>query len=176
MFDPVIIKYQLRDALIYWCLIPAAVIFGGMAADHLLDLPEIPPAPWLMALAFVLLVAGLLLIWRSMKDLADAGGTPNPRRPPRKLVTSGSYSLCRHPMFLGYDLCALSVVLFWRSPGMIFISFPIFIFFEIRFLQKEEKILSLKFKQSFADYQEGTSFLLPWSFIRNFFQRQSYEK
>ncbi|MDA8165532.1 MAG: methyltransferase [Desulfobacteraceae bacterium] len=67
--------------------------------------------------------AGLLLIRRAMRDLEALGqGTPNPARPPRRLVTAGSYRWCRHPMFLGYDLAALGVVVLCRSLGALAIS------------------------------------------------------
>lgn len=172
MLDPEIIKYQIRDAVIYWILIPAAVILTGMTADYSFALPEFPYSSLLVITASMLLMSGLLLIWRSTKDLADAGGTPNPLRPPKKIVTTGSYAICRHPMFLGYDLCALSVVLYLRSPGMLWISFPVFLLFEVRFLRKEERILLLKFKQSYAEYKTVTSFLLPLLFIKKKFKRQ----
>jgi len=172
MFDSVIIKYQVRDALIYWVLIPLAVILSGKGFDVFLGFPEIPYSKTLLVAALILFVPGLWLIWASMRDLGETGGTPNPLRPPKKLVTTGSYSICRHPMFLGYDLCALAVVLLFRSHGMLWISFPIFIVLEIRFLLKEEKILLARFRQSYPPYRERTSFLLPLSFIKHFSRRQ----
>ena len=163
MFEPAIFKYQLRDGFIYWFLIPLAVILSGKGIDVIAGFPPLHRLPFLRISAYILLVVGLLFIWWSMHDLAKAGGTPNPLRPPKKIITSGSYSVCRHPMFLGYDLCALSVVLILRSPGMLFISFPVFLFFEIRFLRKEEKILRLKFKKLYVDYMHTTPFIFPFS-------------
>jgi protein-S-isoprenylcysteine O-methyltransferase Ste14 len=172
MFDPVIFKYQLRDAVIYWFLIPASVILSGKGVDLLFGLSRIPLSSSLVIIASILLVPGLLLIWFSMQDLASAGGTPSPLRPPKKIVTSRSYSICRNPMFLGYDLCALAVILFWGSPGMLCISFPVFIILEIRFLRREEKILLLRFKQSYAEYMMKTPFLLPLPFRKLICKRQ----
>lgn len=162
MFDPVIIRYQVRDAVIYWLLIPAVVILTGKGIDMFFGLPELPLTRTLVTTAVLLLAFGLILIWRSMHDFDRAGGTPNPLRPPKRLVTRGSYGLCRHPMFLGYDMCALGVVLLLGSPGMITISFPLFIFLEIVYLRKEEHILRLKFKESYDRYRQRTSFLLPF--------------
>ena len=166
MFDPVIFKYQLRDAVIYWFFIPSAVILTGKGIDSLAGLSPFPERSLLSIGAFILLITGLFFIWLSMSDLEKAGGTPNPLRPPKKIVTSGSYAVCRHPMFFGYDLCALSVILFFRSPGMLCISFPVFLIFEILFLRKEEKILRLKFKQQYADYMHNTPFLFPFLLYR----------
>jgi len=174
MLDPALIQYQIRDALLYWLLIPAAVILSVKAVDFLLALPPLPRSDYLVIAAVFLLVGGLVLIWRSMDDFAKAGGTPNPLRPPKRLVTEGSYAICRHPMFLGYDLCALAVVLLLRSTGTLCISFPVFILLQIRFLLREERILLLKFKQSFSRYKKTTSFLLPMSLLRNIFRGQKW--
>jgi protein-S-isoprenylcysteine O-methyltransferase Ste14 len=176
MFDPFILKYQLRDAALYWVAIPAAVIVSGRAVDFLFGLPLFSLPTFLAAIATLLLLAGLILIWLSMQDLASAGGTPNPRRPPKKIVTSRSYSICRHPMFLGYDLCALSVILFWGSRGMLLISFPVFLLLQVRFLQREEKILLSKFKQAYADYAARTPLLFPLPSRKQFFKRQIRRK
>lgn len=164
MFDPVILKYQLRDAALYWLLIPASVILSGKSIDWLLGLAPIFQTTLLRIVFCFLLITGFLLIWLSMQALAAAGGTPNPLRPAKKLVTSGVYAICRHPMFLGYDLCALAVVCVMGSPGMLFVSFPVFLFFEMRFLQQEEKILLLKFKNSYADYKRNTPCIVPGLF------------
>lgn len=162
MFDPVILKYQLRDAAIYWLVIPATVILSGFGIDLFAGLSPIPQLLILRISAFILLGIGLLFIWASMRDLTKAGGTSNPLRPPKKIVTTGSYSICRHPMFFGYDLCALSVIILFRSPGMLCISFPVFLIVQIWFLRKEEKILRFKFKQLYTDYMKTTPFIIPF--------------
>ena len=102
-----------------------------------------------------------------MKDLALYGdGTPNPLAPPKRLVTEGSYRLCRHPMFFGYNMASLGVALFLRSPGILFLSYPVFIFYEISFLRKEERKLERRFPQAFQTYRERTPFLVPFVFRR----------
>jgi|GEM_PF-6370169 protein-S-isoprenylcysteine O-methyltransferase Ste14 len=106
IFDGVegkILKARIYDAFKYWVYIPAAVVAGGKLADLMLELPPIP-RHFLLTLAGMLLVfSGAVLIQRSTKDLAVYGdGTPNPLRPPKRLVSEGSYGLCRHPMFFGY--------------------------------------------------------------------------
>ena len=175
MFDPDILKYQLRDAALYWFAIPAAVIAAGKAVDFLFGLPLFSSPLFLTAFALILLLAGLLLVWLSIRDLAIAGGTPNPRRPPKKIVTAGTYSICRHPMFLGYDLCALAVVLFFSSPGMLLVSFPAFLLLQVRFLRGEEQILKRKFKKAYADYADRTPFLLPLPRWKRLYKRQDSE-
>lgn len=175
MLDPDIRKYQLRDAALYWLVIPAAVIASGKAVDFLFNLRVLSSPPYFTAVTLILLLAGVVLVWLSMMDLARAGGTPNPRRPPKKIVTSNTYSLCRHPMFLGYDLCAFAVVLYFGSPGMLLVSFPVFLLLQVRFLRKEEQILLRKFKKAYADYADRTPFLLPLPRRKRLFKRQDRE-
>jgi len=152
---------QLRDASLYWILIPAAIIGSGLLADHLLHLPPLPEIPLL--LIATALGLGLLLIFLSTRELTVTGqGTPNPGRPPKKLVQEGVYRLCRHPMFFGYDLTALGVILSFASSGMLCLSFPLFLFAQVRFLKKEEELLAKKFRNSYHAYRQSTSFLLPF--------------
>ena len=155
-------KAQINDALVYWVYIPAGVILGGKLVDRVFRIPVFSEHFFFAVSGFVSLILGLLFIQRSMKDLALYGdGTPNPLAPPKRLVTEGSYRLCRHPMFFGYNMTALGVALFLRSPGTLLLSYPVFIFFEISFLRKEERKLERRFPQAFQAYREGTPFLVP---------------
>jgi len=156
------LRARLRDALVYWFYIPAAVIAGGVAVDRLLGVPPVTAGIWLPATAVALLAAGGWFIARATRDLQRLGeGTPNPRFPPRALVSGGVYACCRHPMFLGYDLAALGVVLLWRSPGMLCLAYPLFIALQLRFLRKEEAILRRRFGASFEAYRRRVPLLIP---------------
>jgi len=160
LFHKRIIRHQIRDALLYWLFIPLVVILSGLVIDFLLGLQTLPTIPPLLPALLIFL--GLLLIYLSIRDLTILGqGTPNPRCPPKILVTGHTYSLCRHPMFLGYDMAALGVIMLFASAGMTFISFPVFIFLQIRFLRQEEVTLARRFRSSHAEYRRGVPFFLP---------------
>lgn len=157
-----ILRVRICDAFKYWVYIPAAVIAGGKLVDLMLELPAIP-RHFIMTMAGILfVVSGVALIQKSIRDLSVYGeGTPNPLRPPKRLVSEGIYGLCRHPMFFGYDLAALGMILLFRSWGMLLVSFPIFIFFEYRFLKNEEMKLAKRFKESYASYKQDVPFFVP---------------
>jgi protein-S-isoprenylcysteine O-methyltransferase Ste14 len=162
-FQKEIWKYQLQDAMIYWLAVPGAVIVSGLLLDRLFHFSAIPAFPWLTATVLLLLASGLWFIWRATVDLARYGnGTPNPRRPPKRLVTEGIYQWCRHPMFFGYDLAALAVVCLFRSPAMLCISFPVFLIMQIRFLHKEERYLLRRYGEVFINYKQNVPFLVPF--------------
>ncbi len=153
---------QIKDGLNYWIYIPASVIVGGLAADRLIGLSSFPVNMAITATAALLIIIGTAFIQRSTKDLSVYGdGTPNPLRPPKRLVVQGSYGFCRHPMFFGYDLAALGVVMLFGSWGMLFVSYPLFILLEYLFLKKEEQKLEKRFGESFNEYQKKVSLLIP---------------
>jgi len=157
-----ILRAQIKDGLRYWVSIPAAVIFGGMFADLLFELPAMPKHVTFSLVSLILIISGAGLIQKATNDLAFYGeGTPNPLRPPKRLVVDGSYGLCRHPMFFGYDLAALGVVLLFRSWGMLLIAYPVFILMEYRFLRAEERKLEKRFGEQFAAYRKCVPFLFP---------------
>jgi len=150
----------MHDALIYWCYLPVAVLGSGILLDYVLAIPNISIG---IFLPITLLLTGCLLIWRATDALASLGnGTPSPYRPAKKLVTGGIYRFCRHPMWLGYDLTALGTILLVGSTGSLVVSFPVFIMLQIRFLKREEILLSKKFNQAYDTYMARTPLLFPW--------------
>lgn len=155
-----ILRAQIKDGLLYWISIPVAVIFGGMTADLLFELPAMPEQGAFSLVSLLLIISGAGCIQKATKDLASYGaGTPNPLRPPKRLVVEGSYGLCRHPMFFGYDLAALGVVLLFRSWGMLLFAYPVFILLEYRFLRDEERKLEKRFGEQFAAYRKRVPLL-----------------
>ncbi len=161
LFRQAIWKKQLSAVMIYWVVIPFAVLGGGRIADVLLHFPAAAYGFFQQGAGWTLVAAGVLLIWRSMVDLESGGGTPSPFRPAKHLVTIGSYRLCRHPMWLGYDAAAFGVILLVGSWGALLASYPLLLFFSIRFLRREEQFLFMKFKTAYAEYRRKTPFLLP---------------
>lgn len=156
-------RARFRDALIFWLYIPVAVIGGGLAIDLLLPWPS--PAfssRMVSGPAVVVLLAGVLLISRAMLDFKRiGGGTPNPQDPPVRLVTRGSYALCRHPMYLGYDLAALGVVLLLRSWGVLLVAYPLLLIAQRPALHREEERLERRFGEAYRAYRRQVPFLWP---------------
>jgi protein-S-isoprenylcysteine O-methyltransferase Ste14 len=154
-------RARFRAALLYWLLIPAAVIGSGLLLDRVL--PSWRPDGWLMFPGILLLVAGCALVQKATIDLSRYGdGTPAPQDPARRLVTAGSYAWCRHPMFLGYDLAAWGVGLLLVSPGMLLVSLPVMLLWQWFFLRREERLLAKRFADSWPGYRQRVPLLLPW--------------
>ncbi len=156
-------KYRIRAALFYWLWLPGLVIGVGFALDIILGFERWQGKYFLTIAALLLFGAGGGLISRANSDLAKlGGGTPSPARPACRLVVSGSYTICRHPMHLGYILAALGVVVLCRSPAMLLISYPLFLGWQIYFLKREEIFLAKRFGTEFTVYKQKISFLLPF--------------
>lgn len=158
IFHQEIWQRQLKDALIFWLYLPLLVLGPGLLIDKLASRRPLPTQ-----LAGLLpLLSGALLIWLATAALARQGqGTPSPCRPAKKLVTTGCYALCRHPMWLGYDLMALGVILLLGSQGSLFVSYPLFLAGQFFTLRQEEKVLALKYKEQYTNYREHTAMLCP---------------
>ncbi len=162
LFHNDIWRQQIGATLLYWGLLPSLVLGLGLGLDRLLGLQPQPNAPWLITISLVLLAAGLTLVCWSTSDLHRFGaGTPSPLRPAKRLIMEGSYRLCRHPMFLGYDLMLLAAILLLRSTTALMVSYPLFLIWSLLLLRKEERILALRFKEEYRRYQHEVPFLLP---------------
>ena len=130
--------------------------------DLLLGLPTMPVGDARLGAGLALVVIGVGFIARATRDLARVGGgTPSPLVPPIVLVTSGAYRLCRHPMFLGYDLAAAGTILIVGSWGSLVLTYPLFLALQLRYLRREEGTLARKFGERYTAYRERTPFLLP---------------
>lgn len=159
-----ILPYQFKEALLYWLAIPFVIIITGKCVDRLFHFSALYQKKFFWVPAGVFLACGLVLIFMSIRDLSVHGhGTPNKLRPPKSLVTHGTYSICRHPMFLGYDMVALAIVLFLNSKGTLLVSYPLFICFQVFFLQQEEQLLAKKFRTAFPEYKKSVPFLIPFT-------------
>lgn len=156
-------RHRFKSALFYWLFLPGLVFGSGLVLDTVLNLPHWSHGLIATVAALIVLACGIALIAWSEYDLKHFGlGTSSPAMPTRRLVTTGSYKLCRHPMFLGYDLAASAILFITGSPAMIMISFPIMLIWQTRFLRKEEKILASRFGKEYASYRNNVSFLIPF--------------
>jgi len=97
------------------------VPLAGLTIDRGLGFPAFPVALRLAGFAF-LFVGFAGLAW-CFSLFAGARGTPNPRLPPSRLVTSGPYAWTRNPIAGSHFLAVLGVALVIGSPGAVLIVF-----------------------------------------------------
>jgi len=107
-----------------------------------------------------LIVGGLALAIRGMRDLRDAL-TPLPYpRADAELVETGVYRLVRHPIYGGLVLAAVGWGLLTASAAAIAAAVALWGFFELK-SRREETWLEGRFT-GYAAYRSRTRRLIPW--------------
>jgi protein-S-isoprenylcysteine O-methyltransferase Ste14 len=64
-------------------------------------------------------------------------------------------------MFFGYDLAAWGVGLLLASCGMLLVSLPVMLLWQLLFLRSEERLLAKRFPASWPEYRQRVPLLLP---------------
>ena len=107
----------------------------------------------------------LLFSWiqlKSFKTLGNNYSTEIVIFKDHKLVTSGIYSIIRHPQYAGQLLADLFAGLAMLSSPVViltvFISLPLLV---LR-AKKEEEFLSITFSEGFTSYRKRSGFFTPW--------------
>lgn len=172
LFHHEILLQQIKATLFYWCFLPVTVLASGLLLDTAFQLTPVNKTVSGSIVALTLFMCGLCLVFWSTSNLQRVGnGTPSPFRPAKILVTTGSYRLCRHPMFFGYDLFMLGLALYCRSRGVLFISYPLFFLWSIWHILQEERILAKRFPKEYLIYRQEVAFFIP--FIQRRWSRQN---
>jgi len=79
---------------------------------------------------------------------------------PKKVVTSGVYSIVRHPQYLGGILAHIGFSFLFSALGSLFVT-PLIIVLIYVISWKEEKELTKEFGSKYRDYQKKVPMLLP---------------
>jgi len=102
-------------------VLPAGLILWALQLDRLLDLPAYGSP----TLGLPVAAAGLGLSLAAMRDLWVSGrGLPMSPFAPKRLVTSGTYRILAHPIYVGAVITTVGVALAARSPGGLWIVSP----------------------------------------------------
>ena len=125
--------------------------------------PPVPPVAfplWLRILGLGMLVVGgvfgtggVLALGRNLTAFPKPieGGT---------LITTGMYSVVRHPIYTGLILGTLGLGIFRASLLGIVLAAVLFIFFDLK-SRREEKWL-VEAYSGYVDYQKRVKKLIPW--------------
>ncbi len=134
------------------------VPLAGLTIDRGLGLPSFPIALRLAGFAF-LFVGFAGLAW-CFSLFAGARGTPNPRLPPSRLVTSGPYAWTRNPIAGSHFLAVLGLAVVVGSPGAVLIVFLLGIPANL-IVRIEERSLERRFGAQYLSYRESVPRWIP---------------
>ena len=120
--------------------------------------------PFNLILFFIFFITGDIIVWRAYTYLVIVGeGGPNPQLGgTKKLVTTGPYSIVRHPSVVGKLLGVIGVGFLFNSRIFIFFVIPILLLCSIlynRFIQ--EKGCVEKFKDEYLAYRKKVPMIIP---------------
>ena len=162
---------KIRVFALIWSGILVLIIFPGLGTlsslliDSFLGIPTILPFPINIIIGIVILIPGFFWsLWANIDLFWKGKGSPIPLKDSETkiLVIAGPYKYCRNPMVFGY-------VLIWVSLGFLFDSYTLLLGFSllvslllILFVKIwEEKDLESRFGDSYREYKNKVSFLIP---------------
>jgi protein-S-isoprenylcysteine O-methyltransferase Ste14 len=117
---------------------------------------------WRLALSILFLLLAVSFSWTATRALGRHWRLDAAVVPGHELVTSGPYSLVRHPIYTSM-LCLLLGTGFMITPlALLAIAMVVFVAgMEIR-IRLEEKLLASRFRETFSDYQRRVPAYIPF--------------
>ncbi len=152
---------------IIFASVPIVTFSAGRFLDSVFLFPEFPPFPANLAAGLSIFLFGLTVGIKSTRTLYYKGrglpwGQVKKQDQSTRLVTTGLYGCCRHPMTLGYSLLPCGMGLLMKSLSTTFlIPAAIFVVMTIWLRVWEEPSLEHRFGQSYREYKRQTPFLVP---------------
>lgn len=104
-------------------------------------------------LAFVLVIAGLLLDGIAAGTFRRLGTPPEPWKPTTALATGGLYKFSRNPIYVGFGITYAGFALAMDSPVALALLAPCLMVIDRFVIQREERYLSTKFGAEYQAYQ-----------------------
>ena len=146
----------LISLIAFWILLPLGVVeVGNYFMPYTVQIPK--------PLGILITVSGFLFAMiSSLYLMVDGGGFPiSFYKPPRKLVKCGPYSMCRHPIYLGFLIYLLGVSFIRSNLGSIIASLIFSIFTILWAVFFEERKLLEKFGGKYEKYREEVPAFIP---------------
>jgi protein-S-isoprenylcysteine O-methyltransferase Ste14 len=149
----VAVSLAVYAAVIYLLWIPLPLVLPPIASQALV---------WI---GFGFFVAGTLLVVWARRTLGRMWGISTSREvrllPDHRLVKDGPYSVIRHPMYSGWWLALLGMILIYRT----WILVLLFVFSLVVFTRRarlEESVLAARFATEWEAYVASTKSLIPF--------------
>ncbi len=139
----------------YWVALPVILILlGNEFFPHQLQ-------SWAKLAGAIMWPAGLFFSMLSAAYMiTDGRGAPMSCCPPKKLVRCGIYSMCRHPVYLGYFFYITGLSLFFKSLGGLFFSLALSALTALWAVLVEERRLLKKFPE-YREYKRQVPAFIP---------------
>jgi protein-S-isoprenylcysteine O-methyltransferase Ste14 len=151
----------LAGAVAFVVVVPAVFFVVSYGLDKYV-LEERARAMELVVGGAIGIVGLFFMAWSVLTFVTIGKGTAAPIAPPRKLVVSGPYKLCRNPMAFGAMLYYLGVGTYFGSLRIGIIMFLLTLIIGTVYTKLiEEKELQLKFGADYEEYKKNKPYLIP---------------
>ena len=141
-------------AAIFIVLAPGTAIAGVPALILWLTDGAPAGAPPLVAVGIGIIALGAAIFAWCVYDFLTAGrGTPDPNRPPERLVVRGLYGVVRNPMYVGVLTAVVGEAALFASIWLMAWAAALFIAFHLRVLVYEEPALARTFGAEWETYR-----------------------
>lgn len=139
--------------LVVLLLVRLRVLKGHQAVTH---------DPWLQGIGLAIFVLGLALAVWARVYIGRNWGMPMTEKADPELVTTGPYSVIRHPIYSGVILAmvgtTIAVSLYWLIAVVLLGAY--FIYSAVM----EERYLTERFPDTYPRYKKSTKMLIPFIF------------
>ncbi|MDG7001523.1 MAG: isoprenylcysteine carboxylmethyltransferase family protein [Nitrososphaerota archaeon] len=141
--------------------LPAPVIFLGFLLLGFVISLFFPtrlsvPRSLLLTLGFVSIVAASVIGSLAIREMRKAGTSPDPSKPPSKLITEGPFSFTRNPIYLSFALGYVGLTLVFSLSWALPLLIVALILVDRRVVAFEERYLEGKFGIDYARYKSKT--------------------
>jgi len=118
--------------------------------------------PWLQGIGLVLFFAGLALAIWARVHIGANWGTPMTHKTDPDLITSGPYSVIRHPIYSGLILAMVGTAVA-QSLYVLIAAIALAAYFVFS-ATREERYMTERFPEAYPDYKRSTKMLIPFIF------------
>jgi prolipoprotein diacylglyceryltransferase/protein-S-isoprenylcysteine O-methyltransferase Ste14 len=124
-------------ALLFLLVVPLLLWFWAIQTEPVM---KMTPIRHEMIGLLGMITGGGLIVWAMIKLKTDGKGLPMNAYPPKFLVTSGPYSLVRHPIYVGFGMLLAGISVYTGSASGLWLVTPVTILGMIALVMGYESI------------------------------------
>lgn len=128
-------------------------ILAGFLLTVLLRLPPFFPPPWNFLGIPVAIAGGASLLYCGAFLSRHGKGTPYPRLPPKRLVTTGPFARVRNPIIASWGVLIVGIGIAMNWTGLLLLMVPAFAIIQTYLVYREEPILRRRFPAEYEAYR-----------------------
>ena len=113
---------KLGYGIVFSLLIPVLLVLWSKKLNLLYPLPILP---WSGVGVLFSIIGSILIVWGMGALLVVGNGFPMNAFPPQYYVSSGIYSIIKHPIYVGFTILCFGISLYYQSPSGYWIISPL---------------------------------------------------